>query len=588
MVCISNAHASDNINFTIETANPTPEIKDGTAKIIWGRSHAGSDNSQYTIKWSKQETTLGSIESSGLEEGKEYSVLISDGSGNEQQAVFTIPALSGQEKVNAIFTPFVDAVSLVLFSDPFAALGMYDPRIQDEHGKFVLHPNGDYKTISMPLVVVWLILGAIFFTFRMGFINLRGFKHAIQLARGKFDNPEDKGEVSHFQALATALSGTVGMGNIAGVATAMAVGGPGATFWMIVAGLLGMSSKFVECTLGVKYRNINEKGEVSGGPMYYLSKGLAIRGMGKFGKVLAFTFAILCVGGSIGGGNMYQANQTFSQLSSVIPALSNHSIAVGIGLALMTGLVIIGGIKSIANVTDKIVPLMILLYVGSALLIIGMNYNFIGQAFADIFNGAFNSDAAKGGFLGVMIMGFRRAAFSNEAGVGSASIAHSASKTNKPISEGIVSLLEPFIDTVVICTMTALVLIFTGYAQNPQGLDGVALTTAAFKSQFSWFDIVLTIAIFLFAFSTMISWSYYGMKSWAYLVGETPRAQMIYKVIFLLCTIVGTSSGKGAVMDFSDMMILGMAFPNVIGLLIMSGEVKRDLKAYWIDLRAKV
>lgn len=588
MVCISNAHASDNINFTIETANPTPEIKDGTAKIIWGTSHAGSDDSQYTIKWSKQETTLGSIESSGLEEGKEYSVLISDGSGNEQQAVFTIPALSGQEKVNAIFTPFVDAVSLVLFSDPFAALGMYDPRIQDEHGKFVLHPNGDYKTISMPLVVVWLILGAIFFTFRMGFINLRGFKHAIQLARGKFDNPEDKGEVSHFQALATALSGTVGMGNIAGVATAMAVGGPGATFWMIVAGLLGMSSKFVECTLGVKYRNINEKGEVSGGPMYYLSKGLAIRGMGKFGKVLAFTFAILCVGGSIGGGNMYQANQTFSQLSSVIPALSNHSIAVGIGLALMTGLVIIGGIKSIAKVTDKIVPLMILLYVGSALLIIGMNYNFIGQAFADIFNGAFNADAAKGGFLGVMIMGFRRAAFSNEAGVGSASIAHSASKTNKPISEGIVSLLEPFIDTVVICTMTALVLIFTGYAQNPQGLDGVALTTAAFKSQFSWFDIVLTIAIFLFAFSTMISWSYYGMKSWAYLVGETPRAQMIYKVIFLLCTIVGTSSGKGAVMDFSDMMILGMAFPNVIGLLIMSGEVKRDLKAYWIDLRAKV
>jgi AGCS family alanine or glycine:cation symporter len=588
MVCISNAHATDNINFTIETANPTPEIKDGTAKIIWVTSNAGSDNSRYTIKWSKQETALGSIESSGLEEGKEYSVLVFDGSGNEQQTVFTIPALSGQEKVNAIFTPFVDAVSLVLFSDPFAALGMYDPRIQDEHGKFVLHPNGDYKTISMPLVVVWLILGAIFFTFRMGFINLRGFKHAIQLARGKFDNPEDKGEVSHFQALATALSGTVGMGNIAGVATAMAVGGPGATFWMIVAGLLGMSSKFVECTLGVKYRNINEKGEVSGGPMYYLSKGLAIRGMGKFGKVLAFTFAILCVGGSIGGGNMYQANQTFSQLSSVIPALSNHSIAVGIGLALMTGLVIIGGIKSIAKVTDKIVPLMILLYVGSALLIIGMNYNFIGQAFADIFNGAFNADAAKGGFLGVMIMGFRRAAFSNEAGVGSASIAHSASKTNKPISEGIVSLLEPFIDTVVICTMTALVLIFTGYAQNPQGLDGVALTTAAFKSQFSWFDIVLTIAIFLFAFSTMISWSYYGMKSWAYLVGETPRAQMIYKVIFLLCTIVGTSSGKGAVMDFSDMMILGMAFPNVIGLLIMSGEVKRDLKAYWIDLRAKV
>lgn len=587
LACISIAQASSEISFTIQTSNPSPEIKDGAAKILWTSIHDENNSINYNIKWSKQETEIGSTESNGLEEGKEYSVIVSDGAGNEQTMNFTIPASSGQEKVNAAFTPFVDGLGLILFSDPFAAVGLYDPRIQDEHGKFVLHPNGDYKTISIPLVVVWLILGAIFFTFRMGFINLRGFKHAIQLARGKFDKPEDKGEVSHFQALATALSGTVGMGNIAGVATAMAVGGPGATFWMIVAGLLGMSSKFVECTLGVKYRNINEKGEVSGGPMYYLSKGLALRGMGKFGKVLAITFAILCVGGSIGGGNMYQANQTFSQLSSVMPSLSNHSIAVGIGLALMTGLVIIGGIKSIARVTDKIVPLMILLYVGSAVLIIGMHYDFIGQAFADIFNGAFSADAAKGGFLGVMIMGFRRAAFSNEAGVGSASIAHSASKTNKPISEGIVSLLEPFIDTVVICTMTALVLIFTGYAQNPQGLDGVALTTAAFKSQFSWFDIVLTIAIFLFAFSTMISWSYYGMKSWAYLVGETPKAQMIYKVIFLLCTIVGTSSGKGAVMDFSDMMILGMAFPNVIGLLIMSGEVKQDLKAYWADLRAK-
>lgn len=587
IACISNVHASTDIEFIIETRNPTPEIKDGTAKILWTSIASEKESYLYTIKWSKQETPLGSEESTGLEEGKEYTVTVSSPDGASVSKNFTIGATSGQEKVNAAFTPFVNGLSLVLFSDPFAALGIYDPRIKNDQGNFELHPNGDFKTISIPLVVVWLILGAIFFTFRMGFINLRGFKHAIQLARGKFDKPEDKGEVSHFQALATALSGTVGMGNIAGVATAMAVGGPGATFWMIVAGLLGMSSKFVECTLGVKYRNINEKGEVSGGPMYYLSKGLALRGMGKFGKVLAFTFAILCVGGSIGGGNMYQANQTFSQLSSVMPSLSNHSIAVGIGLALMTGLVIIGGIKSIARVTDKIVPMMILLYVGSAVLIIGMHYDFIGQAFADIFNGAFSADAAKGGFLGVMIMGFRRAAFSNEAGVGSASIAHSASKTEKPVSEGMVSLLEPFIDTVVICTMTALVLIFTGYAQNPQGLDGVALTTAAFKSQFSWFDIVLTIAIFLFAFSTMISWSYYGMKSWAYLVGETPKAQLIYKVIFLLCTIVGTSSGKGAVMDFSDMMILGMAFPNVIGLLIMSGEVKQDLKAYWADLRAK-
>ncbi len=571
-------------NFEIITENPSAEIKDGKASILF------KDNGfvPIKIKWSKQDVSLGATEAGGFEEGKTYNVEVTDAAGQVYVQRFEIAPSSGQEKVNSIFTPFVEWVSIALFSDPFAALGLYDPRIIDESGQPVLHPNGDEKKISIPLVVVWLMLGAIFFTIKMGFVNVRGFKHSIDLIRGRFDKPEDKGEVSHFQALATALSGTVGMGNIAGVATAMAVGGPGATFWMITAGLLGMSSKFVECTLAVKYRNINSDGSISGGPMYYLSKGLQKRKLGKLGKVLAVIFAILCVGGSIGGGNMYQANQTFLQLSTVFPSLSNHSLLVGAILAVMTGLVIVGGIKSIAKVTDKIVPLMVILYVSVALVIIGMHYDFIGTAFSQIFNGAFNADAAKGGFLGVLIMGLRRAAFSNEAGVGSASIAHSASKTDEPVSEGIVSLLEPFIDTVVICTMTALVLIFTGFAQDPQGLDGVALTNAAFKSQFAGFDYLLTIAIFLFAFSTMISWSYYGLKSWTYLVGEGKKSELTFKIIFLLCTLVGASSGKGAVMDFSDMMILAMAFPNIIGLLIMSSEVRADMQSYLSRVKSGV
>jgi len=364
------------------------------------------------------------------------------------------------------------------------------------------------------------------------------------------------------------------------------VGGAGATFWMIVAGLLGMSSKFVECTLGVKYRDINSKGEVSGGPMYYLTKGLAQRKMKGLGKVLAILFAVMCVGGAVGGGNMFQANQTFAQMKTVIPGLSDWGTYIGIGIAILVGLVIVGGIKSIARVTDKIVPIMAVIYIGFSMAIIIDNIGNIGHAFSIIFEGAFNPDAAKGGILGVLIMGFRRAAFSNEAGVGSASIAHSATKTDHPVSEGIVSLLEPFIDTVVICTMTALVLVFTGFAENPQGLTGSELTNAAFTSHFPWFHWVLMIAIFLFAFSTMISWSYYGLKAWGYLFGQSKRTDYLFKSLFLLCTVLGASVGLGSVLDFSDMMILGMAFPNILGLFIMSSEVRRDMKKYFADLKS--
>jgi len=445
------------------------------------------------------------------------------------------------------------------------------------------HPNGDVQKKGIPFIVVWLVMGALFFTIRMGFINFRGVRHAIDLVRGKFSNPNKKevGEVSHFQALTTALSATVGLGNIAGVAVAINLGGPGATFWMIIAGLIGMASKFTECTLGVKYRRVNERGEISGGPMYYLTEGLKKKNLGGLGKVLAVIFSILCIGGSLGGGNMFQANQAFAQLSGEFPSIANYGTFFGIILALLVGIVIIGGIKSIAKVTDKIVPFMAGLYVLFSLIIIGMNFANVGDVFVEIYEGAFNSPAIKGGVIGVLIVGFQRAAFSNEAGVGSASIAHSASKTDEPVSEGTVALLEPFVDTVLVCTMTALVLVFTGFSDGASGLAGSELTSAAFSSIFPWFSLILVIAIFLFAFSTMISWSYYGLKAWTYLFGGSKTADYMYKAIFLIFIVIGSSVGLGAVLDFSDLMILGMAFPNILGLILLSPEVRKDMKSYF-------
>jgi AGCS family alanine or glycine:cation symporter len=459
-------------------------------------------------------------------------------------------------------------------------------RVRYDEPRPLLAANGTVQKRNIPFIVVWLVAGALFFTIRMRFINIRGVKQAIQLVAGKFDDPNDKGEVSHFQALTTALSATVGLGNIAGVAVAIVIGGPGATFWMIIAGLLGMASKFTECTLGLKYRLINDKGEVSGGPMYYLSRGLEKRNLKGLGKVLAVLFSILCIGGSFGGGNMFQANQAFVQVSNKLPLFEGNGALFGIILAILVGLVILGGIKSIAKVTDKIVPVMVGIYVGFAILIIIIHVSNIGAAFSAIYNGAFSPSALKGGVIGVLIVGFQRAAFSNEAGVGSASIAHSASKTKYPISEGIVALLEPFVDTVLVCTMTALVLIFTGYATDPEGLNGSELTSAAFSNVFPWFDWVLLVAIVLFAFSTMISWSYYGLKAWSYLFGRTKRAEYVYKSIFLIFIVIGSSVGLGSVLDFSDLMILGMAFPNILGLLILSGEVRHDLKEYFRKIKS--
>jgi AGCS family alanine or glycine:cation symporter len=467
------------------------------------------------------------------------------------------------EKINDIIKPAVDTMSSVFFYTPFASIGF-----------------------DMPLVVLWLVIGAVFFTLYMGFINVRGIKHAYELIRGDYDKPEDEGEVSHFQALVTALSGTVGLGNIAGVAVAISLGGPGATFWMILAGFLGMSSKFVECTLGVKYRRLNDAGEVSGGPMYYLSEGLRRKGMARLGKTLAVVFAILAIGGSFGGGNMFQANQSFAQLANVFPYFEGKGFYYGLVVAFFVAIVIIGGIKKIASVTDKIVPFMVVIYVVASLIIIFVNFANIGTAFSEIFFGAFTPEGIKGGVVGVLVVGFQRAAFSNEAGVGSAAIAHSAVKTDEPVSEGIVSLLEPFVDTIVVCTMTALVLIFSGYAADTQGMEGSALTSAAFSSVLPWFKYVLLVAIILFAFSTMISWSYYGMKSWTFLFGNTKNMENLYKGFFLVFVVLGSSASLGAVIDFSDMMILGMAFPNILGLYFLSGEVKDDLKDYFKRLKS--
>jgi AGCS family alanine or glycine:cation symporter len=450
--------------------------------------------------------------------------------------------------------------------------------------------NDEPDQNSLPLAVFWLVLGAIFFTFRMGFINFRAFGHAVAVTRGKYDDPKDAGEVSHFQALATALSATVGLGNIAGVAIAVSIGGPGATFWMIVAGLLGMTSKFTECTLGQQYREVRPDGRIMGGAMFYLSKGLAEMNLPRLGKVLAVLFAILCIGGSIAGGNSFQVNQSLNALQETVPLLGEMPWIYGAVMTVAVGIVIIGGVRRIAQVADKIVPFMCGAYVLTCLLIIGDNFGNIGSALSSIFYGAFTPEAGYGGFIGVLVTGFQRAAFSNEAGVGSAAIAHSAAKSEYPVREGIVSLLEPFIDTVVVCTMTALVIVFSGAYDNPEyagiiaSRQGAALTSRAMGEHYAWVPYMLSIAVMLFAYSTMISWSYYGERCWAYIFGD--RSSTSYRILFLTFTFLGSIITAQNVLDFGDLMILGMAFPNILGLFLLHGKVRDELKVYWAMLKS--
>ena len=443
--------------------------------------------------------------------------------------------------------------------------------------------------VSFPFVLLWLVVAAAGFTVYMGFVNVRGFKHAIELVRGIYDSPnKQKGEVSHFQALTAALSATVGLGNIAGVAVAITLGGPGATLWMIFGGLFGMSSKFVECTLGVKYRKVREDGSVSGGPMYYLSKGFAEKGFSGLGKALAFFFAVMCIGGSLGGGNMFQANQAFKQ--AIIATGGEQSLLYqqgwifGLVMATLVGVVIIGGIKSIVRVTSKLVPVMVVIYICAALFIILSHITLLPQAVMAILRGAFAPEALYGGVVGVMIQGFRRAAFSNEAGIGSAPIAHAAVKTDEPVTEGFVALLEPFLDTVVICTMTALVIIISGLYVE-QGMDGIALTSRAFEQVIFWFPYILSVAVLLFAFSTMIAWSYYGLKAWTYIFGESAASDVSYKLLFCVFIVLGSAMNLGSVIEFTDAMIFAMSFPNLVGLYLLAPGVKRDLDSYFDRLR---
>jgi AGCS family alanine or glycine:cation symporter len=484
--------------------------------------------------------------------------------------------------------------------------------------------------MDVPFVLLLLVGSALFFTVYFKFPNIFHFKTAMNVVRGKYDeldhatvNPElaidgdivdtikdesEEGEVTHFQALATAVSGTVGNGNIAGVALAIALGGPGATFWMVVCGFLGMSTKFVECTLGVQYRDVGEDGTVYGGPMYYISKGLKERGFEIFGKIAAIIFAIFCIGGSFGGGNAAQSNQATVVLKELMGLESTGAgFWIGVVMAIVVGIIIIGGIKRIASVTEKVVPFMAVLYLLACFYILGANFSLVDDAFALIFREAFNPTAiGVGGVIGVLLVGFKRAAFSNEAGAGSASIAHSAVKTKYSASEGLVALLEPFIDTVVICTMTALVIIIFNFGGDASGatvfqyggdgagavmIDGVAyegagITSKAFAQYIPYSNVFLTVAVVLFAVSTMISWSYYGLQSWKFLFGRGKAADMAYKLLFLLFVVIGASASMSSIWAFSDAMIFAMVFPNMVGLYFLFPVVKKQLKRYTDAIKA--
>jgi AGCS family alanine or glycine:cation symporter len=447
--------------------------------------------------------------------------------------------------------------------------------------------NAAGDALQLPIVVVWLVLGALFFTFRFQFINLRGFRHGIDCVRGRYSDPGDSGEISHFQALSAALSATVGLGNIAGVAFAVGIGGPGAVFWMIVGGLIGMSSKFAECSLGQRYRTIDANGHVTGGPMIYLTSGLAEIGHATLGRVLSVIFAVMCIGASFGGGNMFQANQSFALIRQEVPLLGSGGgqIAFGLVLVILVALVIIGGIRRIGEVASILVPGMCALYMVCGVLVLLTHASEVPAALGHIVGDAFSFEAGLGGFVGTLVQGFRRAAFSNEAGVGSAAIAHSAARTEEPIREGLVALLEPFIDTIVVCTTTALVIVVTGAWNDPEAGSGITMTASAFATVFPWFPKVLTVIAVLFAFSTMISWSYYGERSWVFLFGG--RSLLGYQLLFLAFTFGGVVfQNADVVLNFGDLMILGMAFPNIAGVVLLAGLIKKDLDRYLARLAA--
>lgn len=472
------------------------------------------------------------------------------------------------QTIDRAFQPVSDAITTVIFyAEPWSG---YD----------------------MKLILLWLVAAAVFFTVYLGFANIRYFGHACALLRGKYDEPASDGQISNFQALMTSLSGTVGLGNIGGVAVAVSAGGPGAVFWMAMMGLLGMSSKFAEVALGVKYRHHEDHENlkrISGGPMYYLRDAFANRNMLWIGRIMAGFFCLCCIGGALGGGNMFQANQSFQQFVNITGGaegfMADKGWMYGLGLAFLTGLVIIGGIKSIAAVSAKIVPVMGIIYLLTGLVVIGMHIDALPSALATIFTQALTPEAGFGGVLGALLMGVQRAAFSNEAGIGSSAIIQANARTSYPIRQGFVGMLGPFIDTVIICMITALVIVITGAWEGGQGIEGVALTSRAFEQDISFFPYILAFIVFLFAFSTLIAWCYIGLKGATYLFGENRTVDLTYKMVFLIFVVIGASSNLSSIINFSDAMIFAMAIPNCIGLYLLAPELKRDLKEYVQQLK---
>ena len=514
---------------------------------------------------------------------------------------WALPVWSQENEDNVEAAPsFLARVNSKIFTVLFFDVTRGSVQIDEVNrdGSPVLDGSGTAKkkTIQVPFIVLVLMLGAIFFTFWYRWINIRGFKHAIDVIRGKHDKPEDTGEISHFRALTSALSATVGLGNIAGVAVAIQLGGPGAVFWMLIAAVFGMTAKFSSCTLSQMYRKINADGTVSGGPMYYLDIGLSgsrYKVLKVLGKALAVMYALMIMGGAIGGGNMFQANQTAEAFASTfeISDTGTWNWVIGITLAIGVGVVIIGGIKRIGAATSKIVPFMCGIYVLASIFIILTHISQIPETIRLIFTMAFTKNAYYGGFFGVLIMGVRRAAFSNEAGLGSAAIAHAAAKTEEPVREGIVGMIGPFIDTIIVCFMTAMVVIITGTWNDPSISQsaGVTLTTEAFGSVIGWFPYILTLCIGLFAYSTMISWCYYGERGWIYLLdhiqiggeGYGLKTVVLFRIIFVIFIVVGAVSKLSDVLDFSDAMIFSMAFPNIVGSIFLAPKVLEKVRDYW-------
>jgi len=496
----------------------------------------------------------------------------------------------GVEAEKSNLARFNEAVFSVIFYD--ISFGAIEVEAMNKDGSLIKDEQGNPKmrTIEVPLIVSMLFFGALFFTIFYRFINLRMFSHAIDVVRGRYDNPKDQGEISHFRALTSALSATVGLGNIAGVAVAIQTGGPGATFWMVIVAMFGMTSKFSSCTLSQLYRKINSNGSISGGPMYYIDMGLRDVSpmLAPFGKTLAIIYSVMVMGGALGGGNMFQVNQTAEAFRTTFNLGDQGNMAIGIMMLVVVAIVILGGIKRIGAATSKIIPFMCGLYVLASIVIIAMNAARIPETFALIFKYAFSSNAIFGGTLGVIVTGTTRAAFSNEAGLGSAAIVHAAAKTNEPVREGVVAMLGPFIDTVIICNMTALVVIVSGAWNDPSipSSAGIALTTAAFKSALPWFHYILTASIALFAYSTMISWCYYGERGWIYFIdnvlgeGKGYKSVIGFRLIFLLFIMVGALNPLKDVLDFSDVMILSMAFPNIIASVILAPKVSKIVQDY--------